>query len=64
MLGQNQAPWGWRTSQRAISAFRDLGHRVSYEFVTEIDFAHHGFLASNLGRKASAKLGTIQLVKQ
>jgi hypothetical protein len=39
----------------------DLCQRVSFELVAEVGFAHHGLLASKLGKKASSNLGAIQL---
>jgi hypothetical protein len=37
-----------------------LRYRVAFEIVAEITFAHHGLLASNLGKKVSTNLGAIQ----
>jgi hypothetical protein len=36
-----------------------LRYRVAFEIVAEITFAHHGLLASNLGKKVSTNLGAI-----
>jgi hypothetical protein len=43
-----------------IAPLGDLCHRVPLELFTEIGFAHHGLLASKLGKKASINLGAIQ----
>ena len=45
--------------ENRIATLRDLSHRVSFEIVAEITFAHHGLLASNLGKKTSTNLGAI-----
>ncbi len=42
----------------------DLTHRVAFKLVTEINFAHIGLLASNLGKKVSRNLGAIQAAHQ
>jgi len=42
-----------------IASLGDLRHCVPFEVVAEIGFAHHGLLASKLGKKASTNLGAI-----
>jgi hypothetical protein len=45
--------------ENRIATLRDLSHRVSFEIVAEITFAHHDLLTSNLGNKASTNLRAI-----
>jgi hypothetical protein len=40
-----------------------LSRRVLFEFITEFNSAHRGFLASKLRKKAAMNLGVIQAVK-
>ncbi len=49
-----------RNLRNRLTPLGNLQHRVSLEIVTEIGVAHHGLLASNLGKKASTNLGAIQ----
>jgi hypothetical protein len=46
-----------RDLRNRIAPLGDLSHRITLEIVAEIDFAHHGLLASKSGKKASTKLG-------
>ena len=43
-----------------IPTLGELTHRVKLALLAEVSFAHHGLLASNLGKKASTNLGAIQ----
>ena len=49
-----------RYLRNRIAPLGDLRHRVPFEIITESSCAHHGLLSSNLGKKASTKLGAIQ----
>jgi len=42
-----------RNLRHGIVLLGDLAHRVAFELIAEIGFAHQGLLALNLGKKAS-----------
>jgi hypothetical protein len=52
-----------RHLRNRIAPLGDLRYRVPFEIVAEIGFAHHGLLASKLGKKASTNLGAIHFAK-
>ncbi len=43
-----------------VPTLGDLRHRITLELIAEIGLPHHRLLSSNLGSKASRKLGAIQ----
>lgn len=59
MIQKSYLPESPQTVSRALTA-DNLNDRIALEIVGEVRFAHRGFLASNLGKKASRNLGAIQ----
>lgn len=46
-----------------MPSLRDMGHRITLEFIAEIGLPHRPFLSSKLGSKASRNLGATQVRK-